>query len=528
MQLFREMTQKPYLWAATLTVVAVFALHGGASPVDVGGGFFNGHVWVVSHVSEMLSGSVPLHSFTDKMGAPDGADLRLIAWAPVLIAAPLSWVVGAPVATWVVTILGLWVSWVVVAMLIRRVVDVSTTVALAAASTYVFGAFGLGLLANGQLAKLQLWCLPLLLLCVDKLIRDVAVLRPALMVLLSSIVMAFTSPSIALVMPPAVGVWVLLRSRWTPRGVWIAGIALIAAAVGLVPAYIYHSLPATGVAGFVPASPVPGLEPPSNLNPVTTWSNLLGMGVRWDRSVSAINHVSAVGGAALLAGVLALVRRPRVAASGLALCVVGVVLALGPEVEASGTTWLFPAALLERFGYPLTESGMYYRFVQVAALGLSICMATLVLWRPMIGYGFMAASLASGVYVTADLWPRVTRPVPNADLLQALADDPREGSVLEFPMAHLDTEGDHRLLAQLVHGRPTSVLPQNIVVRGAPRLEHLTRLSQTEDATTALQTAGFRYVLLHNPRREKRLLAMLSQRFGEPKGNGALAIWLLP
>jgi len=118
--------------------------------------------------------------------------------------------------------------------------------------------------------------------------------------------------------------------------------------------------------------------------------------------------------------------------------------------------------------------------------------------------------------------------VPNAELLQALADDPRDGAVLEFPMAHLDTEGDHRLLAQLVHGRPTSVLPQNIVVRGAPRLEHLTRLSQTEDAVTALQTAGFRYVLLHNPRREQRLLSMLSRRLGEPQGDRALAVWSLP
>jgi len=378
------------------TVVAVFLLHGGASPADVGGGFFNGHVWVVSHVSEMLSGTVSLNSFTDKMGAPDGADLRLIAWAPVLIAAPLSWVLGAPASTWVVTILGLWVSWVVTSMLIRRLVDVPVRVSLGAASTYVFGAFGLGLLANGQLAKLQLWCLPLLLLCVDKLIRESAVARPTLMVFLASVVMAFTSPSIALVMPPAVGVWILFRFRRTPRGLWIAAAALIAAAVGLVPAYIYHSLPAAGVAGFVPASPVPGLEPPANLNPVATWSGLLGVGVRWDRSVSAINHVSALGAAAILAGLVALIRCPRIAAPGVALCGVGVALALGPEVEAGGTTWLFPAALLERFGYPLTESGMYYRFVQVAALGLSICMATLALWRPIIGYGFMAASLVMG------------------------------------------------------------------------------------------------------------------------------------
>ena len=109
-----------------------------------------------------------------------------------------------------------------------------------------------------------------------------------------------------------------------------------------------------------------------------------------------------------------------------------------------------------------------------------------------------------------------------------MSDDPLPGAVLEFPLSHIDTEGDHRLLGQIIHQRATSVLPRNIVVRGVPRLERLERLSQSEDAGQALKAEGFRYVILHNPRREQRRFELLSQRLGEPKGNAALAVWTLP
>ena len=435
---------------------------------------------------------------------------------------------GAPAATWLATVAGLWLAWVVTAQLVRRVAGVQVWVSLAAASTYVFGAFALGLLANGQLAKLQLWCLPLVLLCADRLIRsEIAVVKVGL-VFVSSLVMAFTSPSVALVMPPALVAWVMARAPHTSGGIKGAACALVAAALGLLPAYLYHSAPPIGVPGFVPAMPIPGLEVPSNLSPVVTGAGLLGLGVHWDRAVAAINHVSAVGLPALLVGLLALVRFPRVAAAGLALSAVGVVLALGPEIQVGGVLWLLPASLLERFDYPLKESGMYYRFVQVAALGLAFCMASLAKRRRWLGHVAIVASLLAGVHATAELWPRPIRSVPNAEILASLAEDPRPGAVLEFPLAHIDTEGDHRILAQIIHGRATSVLPRNIVVRGIPRLERLERKSQSMNAAEALEVEGFRYVLLHRPRRESRLLEALTRQLGSPEGNGRLAIWALP
>lgn len=528
-RLHTRFIRSPGLLLLVLSCVVVMALHGGPIWSGVGAGFFNGHVWVVSHVAEMLSGSASPETYTMKIGAPEGADLRLIAWVPLIIAAPLSLLLGAPIATWIVTILGFWAAWWVTIKLIQRMSQVNVWVSAGAAATYVFGSFSLGLLANGQLAKLQLWALPLLLLSVDKLIReDGGWLRTAMLVLGASMAMGFTSPSIGLVMPMAVTTWVAVRTPWTRRGLAFGLLGLMLAAVGLLPAYLYHSLPSVGEAGFVPAQPIPGLIPPENLNPVATWKSLVGWDLSWDRSASAINHVGVLGWASIVGGLVAAVRFPRAAATGLSLTFVGIIFALGPEVERQGVRWVLPAAILEEYSYPLSKSGMYYRFTQVAALGLAICMAQLVERIRWLGAVCVVSSLSFGFWVTSDLWPRPIRPIPNAELLALMSDDPLPGAVLEFPLSHIDTEGDHRLLGQIIHQRATSVLPRNIVVRGVPRLERLERLSQSEDAGQALKAEGFRYVILHNPRREQRRFELLSQRLGEPKGNAALAVWTLP
>ena len=62
--------------------------------------------------------------------------------------------------------------------------------------------------------------------------------------------------------------------------------------------------------------------------------------------------------------------------------------------------------------------------------------------------------------------------------MASIASDPVPGAVLELPLAHLDTEGERRLLGQLIHQRPTTVLARNMVVRGQPRLERLERFQE--------------------------------------------------
>ena len=163
-----------------------------------------------------------------------------------------------------------------------------------------------------------------------------------------------------------------------------------------------------------------------------------------------------------------------------ALVVAGAVFALGPTIEAFGFKWLMPAYLKEITRYPITESGMYYRFSQVATLGLALAVCRLgqALPRHAVPAVLVIAgiNLAENVRETSRLWPRSLTAIPNAELMESMAQDPTQGAVLELPLAHLDTEGERRLLGQLIHRRPTTVLARNMVVRGQPRLERLERL----------------------------------------------------
>ena len=108
-----------------------------------------------------------------------------------------------------------------------------------------------------------------------------------------------------------------------------------------------------------------------------------------------------------------------------------------------------------------------------------------------------------------------------------MANDTVEGAVLELPLSHIDTEGERRLLGQLIHGRNSSVLARNMVIQGQPRLEALDRASRSANARRELHQLGFRYVLLHQPRAHAGLYQRLSQSLGQPNEDGGLAAWVV-
>jgi hypothetical protein len=184
---------------------------------------------------------------------------------------------------------------------------------------------------------------------------------------------------------------------------------------------------------------------------------------------------------------------------------------------------------MEWSGYPIVESGMYYRFSQVATLGLALAVCRLAAALPrhsvLIAIAAVGINTAENIRETRSLWPRSLMSIPHMDQMQAIASDPVAGSVLELPLAHLDTEGERRLLGQLIHGRPTTVLARNMVVVGQPRLERLSRLSNDP---AALKQAGFRYVLLHNPARHRREMQRLESVFGPSQGTRQLGLWVVP
>jgi len=514
-----------------LTVVFVWALHTGWSPDGVGGGFHPGHVWAADHVSEMMLGNESWSGATQRIGFPETVQLRLIGWVPLLLAAPLGWVVGVPASLWVMIVLGFFVACVVTMALIRRVFDVDAWSAAGASLVYVFCPFSLGVLANGQLAKMQLWCLPLLLLFADGLLRDRHG-RPRAMagLLTASILLGFSAPSIGLVMPVALIVWVCFRTPDLPSWKWSV-VTLGIAAAGMLPAWWMHTADSSLTIGLLPAAPVPGLQSPAHLSNVATFSGLLGLSQGWDGARAAINNVAALGWPAFIGVILSLLAWSRSALLGVGLLLAGLSLSLGPSVEAGGLLWRLPAELMDRFGYPLRDSGMYYRFVQVASLGLALCCASVTLRWPRytrwVTIGMGLAVCVESVRITDGLWPRSIRPIPHQSLYASMAADPIPGAVLELPLSHIDTEGERRLMGQLIHGRPTTVLARNMVVQGQPRLQRLASAVRSPSVHEELRRMGVRYVLLHRSRSHSGVSQSLSRALGAPQEDGGLSVWVV-
>ena len=498
----------------------------------VGGGFHPGHVWAVDQVAAMMSGSESWSGWTTRIGFPEPVYLRLIGWAPLLVAAPLSWIMGAPGAMWVVIAGGFVLGGLCTAALIHRVTGASWAVSAGSSLIYMLGPFSLGVLANGQLAKMQLWCLPLLLLAVDRFLREAPTARTGIGVFGATVVLGFTSPSVGLVAPVAVGCWVLLRTPWRTGSAPWGALALALVALGLAVPWLMHTAEITGIAGLVPAAPVPGLRSPPALSPVATPMSLLWAQGPWDGARSAINNVAGLGIPAVLASVCAALMLRRQAVLGLCFFAAGSVLAMGPTTDALGYTWVLPATLLELAHYPLSDSGMYYRFVQLAALGLAVCTAQLAHRAPK---GSAWVALAIGVFTVGDgirdtrvLWPRSLDVIHHQELYKQMGASPEPGAVLELPLAHLDTEGERRLLGQLIHRRPTTVLARNMVVMGQPRLERLARMLRSRDPGKELSRAGFRYVLLHSPSSNRSEYESLVSAFGPSLGDRGLGMWMVP
>ena len=512
-----------------VVLVVLGALHTGWATGTIGGGFHPGHVWAVDHVAAMMSGTEAWSGWTQRIGAPEPVHLRLIGWAPLLVAAPLSVVMDTGAAMWVAMAAGFALTARFTARLIGRVSGASPWTASAAGWVYTFSPFALGVLANGQLAKMQLWCLPWVLLTADKVLAGERPSRHMAILVIAATVTGFTAPSVGLVTPIALGVWVAIRSPRARAGMLRACAVLAAVALGMAVPWLVHTIDIAGTAGLVPAAPVPGLNHPAALSPVATPASLAMATGPWDGIQSAINNVAGVGAVALAAGLLAALVARRAALTGIGLALAGTVFALGPSINAAGYKWVLPAQLMEWSGYPIVQSGMYYRFSQVACLGLALLLARLARAAPRHAVWVAAivagVNLAENVRETATLWPRMLRPIPHAELMRVMANDPTPGAVVELPLAHLDTEGERRLLGQLIHGRNTTVLARNMVVIGQPRLERLARLVRQP---TAMREAGFRYVLLHEPNRNRQQFDQLTAVYGPSQGSRQLGMWVVP
>jgi hypothetical protein len=241
---------------------------------------------------------------------------------------------------------------------------------------------------------------------------------------------------------------------------------------------------------------------------------LFGPG-RLDTAEHRTNHITYLG-APLLAVclLLSLRRRQEGRLLGWSLVVVGVVLALGPRlvsegafVRVAGQRVLLPALLLERLHYPIEQSGMWYRAIHLASLGLALTLAGACARLPR-GVGATVAWLvAIGAWydakrVTDGFWPRGTEPVSGRAAYEQWAVD-GGGVVIDLPLEHDTFGGQGALLAAAVHGRGTTAVPRVSLTNQRPELDLLQRrvrhaLGQHDPAVARelLSARGFGYVAL--------------------------------
>lgn len=528
------------------------------------GAFHDGHVWAFSHMAGQLTGALPLDPWTDRIGYPDRWHAALIAWGGGILATPLQGLLGAQGAYNAVLLLTPGLTAAVVGLLVRRLTGAAPLPAALAGLAAAASPVMLGFLASGQVAKLYLWAPGLALLFLARCTGSPGRAAAFLALPLAGALSAFTAPSLTLYLPFAAGL-VVLHEVWRAgsrvarlRALLAGAVALGLLAASLLPARSYHQagLDAGAAAAFLPASSLirprdPFAEPRLFAQPEEIlWGGLDLGGVAADQT----QHVPYLGLLALGVVLLAALLRGRGALLGLGLVAAGVSLALGPQLAhddayvtlADGSRLGLPAYALEALGYPLAKSGMYYRALALASLGVAVSLGALAtrlprrLALPTVTL-LTALLVADGLRVTASLWPRATAELPGRELLASLRGG-AEGAVLALPLDSESLTGEHHLLAATLHGRATTGLPINVFPERLPRvaataalLEEALSLGPPE-GLERLRDAGFAAVTWlpagerPHHRSADRLAeerARLEGLLGPAEEQGGLLVWRL-
>jgi hypothetical protein len=529
----------------------------GLAPWELGGtrvvsAFHDGHVWAFEHIWRMILGSEAHDGVTTRIGYPGPVLVRFIAWAPALMVAPLQPLLGPLGAYNLALVVSPGLAALAAWGLLRRASEVDRWSAAGLALAYALCPYALGVLQSGQVAKLQHWLLPACLLAVSWAIRGPRRPLGMLACALGGLTMAFTTPSTALFLPLAGGLWALaeLPGPRPIRGRALAApLALGAMALGMLPAKLYlGDLRRAGrMLAFEPRSqsvldlgslpyPAPVAQPEGLL---------LGQGGLAQQAQDA-SHVVYLGLPLLILALVAGCLRRRGSLAGWGLLVLGVVLALGPVLVTGddfalwqGRRLRLPAYLLELLHYPTRDSGMYYRAVLLAALGLPLLLASAWPARPRalwiaLAWGLGLAQVADGWRISRALWPPPSGPVPGVALLQAMAADPVPGAVLDLPVEGGSWEGGNAMIASTIHGRATTGLPRQTSRSYLPQTARLGALvdqalglGEPAAAGALLAERGYRYLCWRPWLDDPQRLPALEGSLGPPLGDAELYCWPL-
>ncbi len=515
--------------------------------------FLDSYVWCLDTMARMVTGELPWSTSTSLLGFPATLDVRFVAWADMLVVLPLRGSLGPVGATNVAWLLS--PGWAALAAFgfYRRLTRSGGWEAAAGAVAYALSPVALGCLASGQLSKLQHWTLPawgwalMAVLEARRLGGELATLAAV------TAIVGFTSPVHAMFLPVIGGIIGIVHVRGggsgrTPgRLVLGVGVAALIAGAALTPARAYFGdiREASSQKAFSPANVQANqvFGPPSNVAQPTAY---FAGEPSHAPTVPSPKHVPYMGVFGVCAVAALGVRRRPGRAVALGLVVAGSLLSFGPRLAEADNylllgdapVWL-PAQLLVLAHYPLSDSGMYYRCMFVAALGFGAMVAGSARLAPGRGgvvLSWMLGMLwaADGIRVTRDLWPRTLVPIQGRTVLDAMSSDPTPGAVLDLPIAHTPYQAGLAMLNAAFHRRAILATPRHGDPESLPQLSRaesvLTGVLAAEDRASAHQIAseaGFRYVTawrggLSPPGVP---IEQLERALGRPEREGDLLVW---
>ncbi len=476
--------------------------------------FTGGQTWGMSHIARMLVGDLPLSTRTLHLGFPQETKAQFLGWVPALIATPLQPLLG-PIASFNILLLISPVFATAAAYVwLRKSTAAERWTAALGALLYASCPYLLSNIASCNLDKIQIWFYPAWLALAWWMLSSRRGWWALPVFTLLGSAMVFTEPYPALFLPLFAGP--LLLGRAVLERSWRVAVrslaALASTGLGMLPAHAYYTRGSIHDRNmlFEPAAVLRHQTPPALQEPVATFENLLfGPGGGVPEPTDNV-HACTIG-LALLVAVLLLCWRPaRGRGTGLALTLLGLVIALGPQLMVGGQWRLepltqhpfyLPMELLERAGYPLVLGGQYYRAAPVVFLGVvTLLCAGLSLRSPRIrlaAWSLVPLSLAQGLWTTGPHWPHPIRPIASLPLLEQLAElGEISDGVVVLPLAVDQVEYGRRASAAAVYRHPSTVVLRHILL--PEMMGHFPwAIALQEDGVVVYRQEGFRYALFY-------------------------------
>jgi hypothetical protein len=484
--------------------------------------FTPSHGWAFDHIARMLCGELPWSETTARLGWPRAQHLSFIAWGPAVLVAPLNRWLGPAVAVNAAAILLPVAAGLAAAGYARRAVGAGAVAAAAAGLVFAFCPPMIAALANGQLCKGNLWGV-----AAGAWAFEVAVVAWWGLPIFAATVFAatFSEPTYGILLSlllPVRGAWLMITRRGATL-VLVPVAGAVFAAILLVARGYY-----TDDSGVASAFAPTGVASPDDWRNYVQWIATPGgltLGRTYVASVRHGVHVDYLGIPAILA--LFLAWRGKGRAAIVALVVTGLLVAVGPwlvtdagPVRVGGRMLSLPVRWLTAAGFPLAQSGTYYRAMALTWLGVALAVGASGRWAPL----WLGLLLADTLRVTSTLWPIPSRPIPGLGTFAAMGDVKNRGPVGELTMAQGNFELGEHMFAAAFHGRPVSAIPADTRLPPPGDVDRAVRTGNRGAVLQALAGTGWA-IAVWRAGDPDRPLAAYTAVLGEGTGDDAYRWW---